>query len=145
MTDIDTLLRATDPAAGVPDYSDAERRHIESHAALSRDYLSKIPWSAELSRIPCIAGDHHEKLDGSGYPKGIRSDAILPQVRILTICDIFDALTAKDRPYKRARTVPESCAILRQEADQGKLDPALLSIFIDGVIPQIEDGLRDNG
>jgi HD-GYP domain-containing protein (c-di-GMP phosphodiesterase class II) len=124
--------------------NDAERRHIESHAGLSRDYLSKIPWRSELARIPCIAGDHHEKLDGSGYPRGIPAPEIIPQVRILTICDIFDALTAKDRPYKRARSVPDSCNILREEADQLKLDPSLVGLFIEAVVPQLEDGLRES-
>jgi 3',5'-cyclic-nucleotide phosphodiesterase len=139
LLDDDDLLNLSIPAGTL---NDAERRHIESHAALSRDYLSKIPWRAELARIPCIAGDHHEKLDGSGYPRGLPAPQILPQVRILTICDIFDALTAKDRPYKRARSTTDSCNILREEAQQGRLDLDLVNLFISDVVPQVEDGLK---
>lgn len=116
-----------------------ERRHIESHAGLSRDYLSRIPWSAELARIPCIAARHHEKLDGSGYPEGLSAPDIPHQVRILTITDIFDALTATDRPYKKARSVDDALGILHLEVSQGKLDGDLVQVFETAVVP----GLRE--
>ena len=118
-----------------------ERRHIESHAALSLDYLSRIPWRGELSRIPCIAGDHHEKLNGRGYPRGLTSEHIIPQVRMLTIADIFDALTAADRPYKRAKPASVASDILHQEAKQGMLDSDLVELFIEEVVPSIEMSL----
>jgi len=115
--------------------NDEERRHIESHAALSRDYLSKIPWRQEMSRIPCIAGDHHEKLDGTGYPRRIAADEIIPQVRMLTVCDIYDALTANDRPYKRACSPQRAAEILREDADMGRLDKDMVELFVSRLIP----------
>jgi len=117
--------------------NEMERNHINAHAALSFDYLSKIPWSPDLAQIPCIAGRHHEKLDGSGYPKGFFADKIPHQVRILTIADIFDALTATDRPYKRARSVDDAVGLLRREADEGKLDGDLVELFAEQVCPRL--------
>jgi 3',5'-cyclic-nucleotide phosphodiesterase len=84
-----------------------------------------------------IAGAHHEKLDGSGYPKGLGTEQLIPQVRILTISDIFDALTASDRPYREAYSIEKAVEILRAEAEEGKLDPALVEVFIDEVLPEI--------
>jgi HD-GYP domain-containing protein (c-di-GMP phosphodiesterase class II) len=118
--------------------TDQEIEHIRSHASLSRDYLSHIPWSDQLEQIPCIAGWHHEKLDGSGYPDGISGDAIAPQVRMLTICDIFDALTAVDRPYRRAVSVPAALEVLREEGEQGLLDLDLLAIFAQMISERLE-------
>jgi HD-GYP domain-containing protein (c-di-GMP phosphodiesterase class II)/pSer/pThr/pTyr-binding forkhead associated (FHA) protein len=111
---------------------------MRSHAALSESYLSQIPWSRELKNIPCIAGAHHEKLDGSGYPKGIMGEAILPQVRMLTISDIFDALTASDRPYRKAATIDRAVQILGWEASDDKLDRDLVEVFGTIVIPRIK-------
>ena len=79
-----------------------ERRQIEAHVADSYSFLILIPWTRDLARVPAIAHGHHEKLDGSGYPMGLRGNQISMQTRILTICDIYDALTAGDRPYKKA-------------------------------------------
>ncbi len=110
---------------------------MRSHAARSQEYLERIPWGDELSRVPCIAGAHHEKLDGSGYPLGISDDQILPQVRMLTIADIFDALTASDRPYRKAASAERAVAILREEAAANKLDASLVGVFADEVVPEI--------
>jgi HD-GYP domain-containing protein (c-di-GMP phosphodiesterase class II) len=117
--------------------NELEWENMRSHAAASRVYLERIPWSSELSRIPCIAGGHHEKLDGSGYPDGLMASAILPQVRMLTIADIFDALTAADRPYRRAAPPERAISILKEEAAQGKLDLHLVELFADRVVPRI--------
>jgi HD-GYP domain-containing protein (c-di-GMP phosphodiesterase class II) len=116
-----------------------ELAHIRSHARLGREYLSKIPWSDDLKLIPCIAGDHHETMDGSGYPRGLKGDQVIPQVRILTICDIYDALTAADRPYKKAQ--PDSVAnrILREEAARGKLDEDMVEFFTAEIVPRIRE------
>lgn len=111
--------------------------NMRSHAAFSQDYLERIPWSPELANVPCIAGAHHEKIDGSGYPMGIRDEQLVPQVRMLTIADIFDALTASDRPYRKAASVERACSILREEAAMGKLDAQLVALFEDLVIPKI--------
>ncbi len=112
---------------------------MRSHAALSESYLYQIPWSDELRQIPCIAGAHHEKLDGSGYPEGLAGEEIVPQVRMLTISDIFDALTASDRPYRKAASIDRALQILGWEADEKKLDAELVEVFGTIVIPKIKD------
>jgi HD-GYP domain-containing protein (c-di-GMP phosphodiesterase class II) len=107
-----------------------ERLEMESHVTHSFHFLTKIPWTPVMKSIPEIAYGHHEKLDGSGYPRGLTGDQIPLQARMMTISDIYDALTAQDRPYKRA--VPPSTAldILHEEAGQGKLDKDLLDVFV---------------
>ena len=80
-----------------------ERRQIESHVVHTMAFLRTIPWGRSLARLPGIAGAHHELLDGSGYPAKLRSEAIPIEARMLTIADIFDALTASDRPGVRRR------------------------------------------
>lgn len=117
--------------------NDDEWENMRSHASFSEDYLERIPWSAQLKNVPCIAGAHHEKLDGSGYPRGLLAEAILPQVRMLTIADIFDALTASDRPYRKAASVERACSILREEAKQNKLDIELVGVFEELVVPRV--------
>ncbi len=112
----------------------AERRAIESHVVHTRAFLARIPWGRELRGITELAGAHHEKLDGSGYPLGLRADAIAPPVRMMTICDIFDALVATDRPYKKAMPVERALGILGEEAAHGKLDVELLRIFTEAEV-----------
>lgn len=114
-----------------------EWEDMRSHAQRSRDYLEQIPWGKELARIPCIAGAHHEKLDGSGYPDGLSSDEIIPQVRMLTIADIFDALTAADRPYRKAATIDGALKVLEMEAAGKKLDADLVELFAAQVAPKL--------
>ena len=109
---------------------DDERREIESHVTHSWEFLSEIKWPPLMRNIPAIAYGHHEKLDGSGYPRGLRGDDIPIQVRMMTISDIYDALTAHDRQYKPAVPVTKALDILTSEAGEGKLDPDLLDIFI---------------
>ena len=108
-----------------------ERGAIESHVLQTYRFLSSIPWTQDLHRVPEIAFAHHEKLDGSGYPRGLRAAEIPVPSRIMTICDIYDALTAADRPYKRAVTREASLVILEEEARQGLLDPWLVRAFVD--------------
>ena len=98
------------------------------------EFLSKIPWTRDLQNIPKLARGHHEKLDGSGYPYGLIAKEIPPQTRMMTISDIFDALAAQDRPYKPRVPTDKALDILREEAREGKLDPILLDLFIDGKI-----------
>jgi HD-GYP domain-containing protein (c-di-GMP phosphodiesterase class II) len=117
-----------------------ERAEIESHVAQTFRFLSKIPWTRDLARVPEWAHAHHEKLDGSGYPRRLRADTIPPPVRMLTICDIFDALAARDRPYKRAVETERALEILGAEASRGALDGELLRIFVEaGVYRVIEE------
>ena len=116
-----------------------ERREIESHVTHTYRFLEQIPWTRELKGIPAIAYGHHEKLNGRGYPRAVTSDAIPVQTRMMTIADIFDALTATDRPYKRAVPWERALDILCTEAKEGMLDEDLLKSFIearvfDGVI-----------
>jgi len=111
--------------------NDAERREIESHVSQTHRFLARIPWTPELARVPELAWLHHEKLDGSGYPRGLTEADIPPPARMMTICDIFDALSASDRPYKRAVRREDAVGFLRAEAERGVLDRALLDIFLD--------------
>lgn len=108
-----------------------ERRQIESHVADSYSFLILIPWTRDLAGVPAIAHGHHEKLDGSGYPMGLRGSQISVQTRILTICDIYDALTAGDRPYKKAVPGPQALDLMAMECQAGQLDPALFKAFVD--------------
>jgi HD-GYP domain-containing protein (c-di-GMP phosphodiesterase class II) len=113
---------------------DQERREIESHVTHTFNFLEQIPWTRELRGIPGIAYGHHEKLNGRGYPRRVTAEDIPIQTRMMTISDIFDALTATDRPYKRAVPHERALDILNMEAKDGMLDPDLLSAFIQGRI-----------
>ncbi len=114
-----------------------ERLEMEAHVTHSFHFLTKIPWTSVMRGIPEIAYGHHEKLDGSGYPRGLTGDQIPLQAKMMTISDIYDALTAQDRPYKRA--VPRDVAldILHAEAADGKLDNDLLDVFVNKRIYQV--------
>ena len=112
----------------------AEFEEIKSHVSHTYEFLRQIPWTGELSRIPEIAWAHHEKLDGSGYPRGIKATEIPVQSRMMTISDIYDALRAVDRPYKKAASVERSLQILHAEARDGKLDTDLLGVFVEAKI-----------
>ena len=107
-----------------------ERLEMESHVTHSFHFLSKIPWTPLMRGIPEIAYGHHEKLNGTGYPRGLSGDQIPIQARMMTISDIYDALTAQDRPYKRAVPVTKALDILKDEANKGELDTDLLDVFI---------------
>jgi HD-GYP domain-containing protein (c-di-GMP phosphodiesterase class II) len=100
-------------------------------------FLTKIPWTPVMKGIPEIAYGHHEKMDGSGYPRRLTGDQIPIQARMMTISDIYDALTAQDRPYKRAVTTSIALDILHAEAGEGKLDKDLLDIFVGKQIYQV--------
>jgi HD-GYP domain-containing protein (c-di-GMP phosphodiesterase class II) len=111
--------------------SPEERSEIESHVSHTYSFLSLIPWTRNLANLPNIAYAHHEKLDGSGYPRGLKQDEIPVQSKIMTISDIYDALTASDRPYKPALPAERALDILGYEAKAGKLDQDLLQVFIE--------------
>jgi HD-GYP domain-containing protein (c-di-GMP phosphodiesterase class II) len=111
-----------------------ERKEIESHVTHTFRFLSTIPWTKEMRNIPTIAYGHHEKLDGHGYPRGIQSPEIPVQTRMMTVSDIFDALTASDRPYKPAVTPQRALDILKAEVKEEKLDPDLVKVFIEAKI-----------
>ncbi|MEQ1856574.1 MAG: HD domain-containing phosphohydrolase [Longimicrobiales bacterium] len=107
-----------------------ERKQIESHVVHSYDFLLNIPWTEEFSRIAEIVRGHHEKLNGTGYPDGVAADRLSLETRIMTVCDIFDALTASDRPYKKAMPVEKALQILEWEARDGMLDKDVVELFI---------------
>ena len=117
-----------------------ERKEIESHVVHTANFLRMIPWTDELAGIPDIAGRHHEKLDGTGYPDGLVASDIPLQSRIMTICDIYDALTATDRPYKKAAPDEVAFRILREEAHNGMLDRDIVELFIGADTPQAVRG-----
>jgi len=108
-----------------------ERREIESHVTHTFRFLEHIPWTRELKGIPAIAYGHHEKLNGTGYPRQVEAAAIPVQTRMMTIADIYDALTATDRPYKRAVSPDRAIEILQDEAKEGALDLPLLEAFVE--------------
>jgi HD-GYP domain-containing protein (c-di-GMP phosphodiesterase class II) len=114
--------------------NEQERMEIESHVVHTFEFLSKIPWTAELKRVPEIAYGHHEKLNGSGYPNKATERDIPIQTRMMTISDIYDALTAHDRPYKRAVPTERALDILSSEAKSGLIDSNLLQLFLDAKI-----------
>ena len=110
--------------------------YLENHTIQTIEILEKLPFPKHLSRVPEIAGAHHEKLNGNGYPKGLCGDEISFEARILAIADIFEALTASDRPYKKAKTLPQAIGIMQQLASKGELDQDLLNFFIAEKIPE---------
>lgn len=116
--------------------SATERREIESHVTHTYRFLSQIPWTRTLRRVPEIAYAHHEKLDSKGYPRALAPAQIPVQAKMMAIADIYDALTAADRPYKKA--VPHELAvdILRKESDNGQLDKDLFRIFVEADVPK---------
>jgi HD-GYP domain-containing protein (c-di-GMP phosphodiesterase class II) len=108
-----------------------ERKQIESHVRHTYEFLKHIPWTKSLSQLPDIAYAHHERLDGSGYPRGLTANEIPVQSRIITIADIYEALTARDRPYKKGLPAEEALDILHAEAQAGHVDVRMLNIFIE--------------
>lgn len=122
--------------------NEEERKEIESHVSHTYHFLRQIAWTEDLSNVADIAHAHHEKCDGSGYPRGLTAEHIPVQAKIMTISDIYDALTSMDRPYKRATTAERALEILHFEARNGKLDLDLLKIFIEAEVFRAADGMR---
>jgi len=114
--------------------SEKERREIESHVTHTFHFLSQIPWTGEFRRVPEIAYAHHEKMDGTGYPRRLSASQIPLQSRMMAISDIYDALVAWDRPYKKAVAVERALDILRMEAGSGKLDAPVLDVFVEAKV-----------
>lgn len=112
----------------------SERLQIESHVVHTFNFLKQIPWTKSLEKIPTIARAHHEKLDGTGYPYKLHSDEIPLPAKMMTICDIYDALTAADRPYKRAVPVERALGIINDCAKAGEVDSELVKHFIDAKV-----------
>ncbi|GMT41987.1 MAG: HD family phosphohydrolase [bacterium] len=113
---------------------DSEKKIMQDHAALTIRMLEKIPFTKKLANVPRFAGGHHEALDGSGYPQGIKGKDIPMEARILGLVDFYEALTASDRPYKKAMPMEKALVILKSEAENGKLDKDLLDLFINAKV-----------
>ncbi len=113
-----------------------ERLQIESHVTHTYNFLMQIPWTANLAQVANIAHGHHEKLDGTGYPRGIQASQIAIQTRMMTVSDIFDALTASDRPYKKALPAQRAIEILDMEAKAGMLDRSVVELVLASDVHQ---------
>jgi HD-GYP domain-containing protein (c-di-GMP phosphodiesterase class II) len=112
-----------------------EREQIESHVTQTWEFLQEIPWTPELREIPAIAYGHHEKLDGTGYPRKISGPEIKIQTRMMTISDIYDALTSPDRPYKVGLPPPKALDIMDRElVKTGQLDQRLFQVFVEAEV-----------
>jgi HD-GYP domain-containing protein (c-di-GMP phosphodiesterase class II) len=111
-----------------------ERLQIESHVTHSFNFLAQIPWTPEYRGIPDIARAHHEKLNGKGYPNSLTAAEIPVQAKMMTICDIFDALSASDRPYKRAVPTDRALEILKLCVRDEEIDPELFRLFLDAQV-----------
>lgn len=107
-----------------------EREIINDHIVLTIKMLESLPWPKHLRNVPEYAGGHHERMDGKGYPKGLTRDQMSVQARVMGIADIFEALTARDRPYKKGKTLSESLEILGKFKLSGHIDPDLFDVFV---------------
>lgn len=111
--------------------TDEERAVINHHMDITIDMLEALPFPKHLQRVPEYAGGHHEKMDGTGYPKGLTRDQMSVQARVMAIADIFEALTASDRPYKKAKTLSECLRIMGFMKKDAHIDPDLFDVFVD--------------
>jgi HD-GYP domain-containing protein (c-di-GMP phosphodiesterase class II) len=107
-----------------------ERQVINHHIVATIKMLEALPWPRHLRNVPEYAGGHHERMDGKGYPKGLTREQMSVQARVMGIADIFEALTAKDRPYKKGKTLSESLEILGRMRMNGHVDPDLFDVFV---------------
>jgi HD-GYP domain-containing protein (c-di-GMP phosphodiesterase class II) len=110
--------------------NEGEREIINRHVTATIRMLESLPWPRQLARVPEFAGAHHERVDGKGYPRGLTREQMSLPARMIAIADVFEALTAGDRPYKRSKTVAESLAILGQMKLSGHVDPDLFDVFL---------------
>jgi HD-GYP domain-containing protein (c-di-GMP phosphodiesterase class II) len=107
-----------------------ERQIINHHIEVTIQMLEALPWPAHLRNVPEYAGGHHERMDGKGYPRGLMREQMSVQARCMGIADIFEALTAKDRPYKKGKTLTEALTILGKFKLNGHIDPDLFDVFM---------------
>jgi HD-GYP domain-containing protein (c-di-GMP phosphodiesterase class II) len=107
-----------------------ERQVINHHIVATIKMLEALPWPKHLKNVPEYAGGHHERMDGKGYPRGLTREQMSVQARVMGIADIFEALTAKDRPYKKGKTLSESLEILGRFSQNGHIDPDLFDVFV---------------
>lgn len=124
--------------------SEEERKIMEEHVVLTDRLLSRLHFTRNQSHVREWAAGHHELLDGSGYPRGLKGDEIAPEIRIITILDIFDALVADDRPYKPGMPIEKALSILKVMAEkEGRLDSELVRLFIESKCWERVQGVKD--
>ena len=111
--------------------TEEDRYRINEHMAQTIVMLESLPWPRHLQRVPEYAGGHHEKMDGSGYPRGLKREQMSIPARVMAIADIFEALTAADRPYKAPKTLSESLRIMRAMVKDNHIDPDLFKLFLE--------------
>ena len=114
--------------------TEEERTIINNHIVATIKMLDTLPFPKHLQNVPEYAGGHHERVDGKGYPKGLRKDEMSVQARIMAIADVFEALTAQDRPYKAPMKLSKVVSILKKMSETGHIDPVLFDVFIDGKV-----------
>jgi hypothetical protein len=107
-----------------------ERETINHHIVATNKMLEALPWPRHLQRVPEYAGGHHERMDGTGYPKGLTREQMSLQARMMGIADIFEALTAQDRPYKSGMMLSQAIEIMKKFSKNGHIDPDLFEVFI---------------
>ena len=112
----------------------AEREVINNHIVATIRMLEQLPWPKHLRNVPEYAGGHHERMDGKGYPKGLKREQMSWQARMMGIADIFEALTAKDRPYKQPMPLSQALKIMQNFRDNGHIDPDLFAVFVDSKV-----------
>jgi len=112
-----------------------ERKIMQEHVVLTRKLLSQVHFTKDYERVPVFTSRHHEFLDGSGYPDHLTGDQLSLEAKILAVADIYDALTATDRPYKAPSSKEDAFEILQDMADHGKIDPWLVSLLQEAELP----------
>jgi response regulator RpfG family c-di-GMP phosphodiesterase len=113
---------------------------IRSHVVHTFRFLSRIPWGKQFRRVPIIAGAHHERLNGTGYPNRLHAEEIPVQSKLMSVADVYDALTASDRPYKKAVPIDRALDILSFGVKDGHLDGELVRIFQEGRVWESSEG-----
>ncbi len=142
-TVVEPLLKPTELAALTTpkgNLTPTEYKEIQRHALGTLHILEKLPFPGHLAQVPFLAACHHERLDGSGYPFGLKAPDLPYLARILAVADMFDALTSSDRPYRHSCGVDRALAILQEEAAQGKLDQDLVALFTQERVYQVVFG-----
>jgi hypothetical protein len=123
-----------------------ERDIINHHIVATIKMLEQLPWPRHLTRVPEYAGGHHERMDGKGYPKGLTREQMSPQARMMGIADIFEALTARDRPYKPGMKLSQAMGIMAKFRSNGHIDPDLFEVFVrQGVYRRYAEQFLDPG
>ena len=118
---------------------------MQGHAAVTLKMLQQIPFTKKLKNIPNFAGAHHEFINGNGYPLGLKGDEIPFEGKIMAVTDIAEALTASDRPYKKAMPLETVYRILRSMSEKGELDNDLVELFIENEVYKIYQKKHENG